>query len=322
MKIVVYFIFITVSFFCNAQTMHPLELPNYQKSKKSFGNMNIRRCFDKDIHSLLLDEIPDNAIMLKSYTFKYYRLNTIKHDIEMLDISSQFLPISFFSDDTLVVQNNINGQFLFYDINTDSTSDICNQSLSSILNSLPYNSWNNMEMNKPWKNIIFNKALTECIYWTDSIIVVHKYSEAENKIFSDTLFNVSNNCRIVNVMYLSNKYIGINIFDIPGMGDYSYIFDVQNKRLAVKKHIFLIEDSQGDYCIVWDYDGLNICRFDENTLKFEKLMEIYSDVDSLHGRFGFVSYNVVAWYTTYSGDYSDFAPLMNQYKLLKIKVIK
>lgn len=96
MKIVVYFIFITVSFFCNAQTMHPLELPNYQKSKKSFGNMNIRRCFDKDIHSLLLDEIPDNAIMLKSYTFKYYRLNTIKHDIEMLDISSQFLPISFF----------------------------------------------------------------------------------------------------------------------------------------------------------------------------------------------------------------------------------
>ena len=34
--------------------------------------MNIRRCFDKDIHSLLLDEIPDNAIMLKSYTFKYY----------------------------------------------------------------------------------------------------------------------------------------------------------------------------------------------------------------------------------------------------------
>jgi hypothetical protein len=264
--------------------------------------MTVHKCFEKNIHSLLLE--------CSSSHHKYYRLNDMTEEILPIIIDTSFSPISFYTDDTLFLWDKTNNKYFFYNITSSIVSEITSSQFPSILAVLLQDSSG---------RVTFNSALTECIYWNRTCILRVKFGKGERQSTIDTLITVQASYPITHVFCLSDSIFIINRFDIPKMKESSFLFEAKKDCAKINKCSFLIDDYLNGRCIAWNEKDGNcyVCRFDSNTLKLEIIMSISASVN-LYGRLGFLSDNTIAWYTGIDLDYSVFVPLLNQQNLLKI----
>ena len=298
MKRILLIYVVLISCTCHAQDVHPLALHDVNLICRS---MTIHKCFEKDLHSLLLE--------CGSGGHKYYKLNDTTGEILPIIIDKSFSPISFYADDTLFLRNNTNNKYFFYDITSSMVSDINRPTFLSILSVLP--------QDFPGR-VNFNSALTECVYWDDKCVLRVRLGEKENHLRVDTLFTTQDFFPITHVFYLSDSIYVINRFNVQTMEESSFLFNAQQKHIKINKDDFLINDCLNGYCIAWKDGNCYMCRFDNNTLELKISMSI-SAFDGLYGRLGFLSKNTIVWYTGVSLDYDTFEPSLNQQKLLKVE---
>lgn len=295
-NLIVYVVIISCT--CHAQNNHPLELRNVNYTCRS---MNVHKCFDKDIHSLLLE--------CSSGEHNYYKLNDLTGEIIPITIDNSLTPISFYTDDTLFLWDKLGGKYLFYSIKNSMVSEIKNPAFLPVLSLLPQDKYDRMT---------FNSALTECVYW-DDVCAWRIYNEAEEEPPRvDTIFKAHESFPITHVFCLSDSIYVINCFDIQTMEELSFILDARQKDIKINKSDFLINDCMDDYCIAWRDGACYACQFDRNTYDLKITISI-SASGGLYGRLGFLSKNTIAWFTGVSLDYHIFEPLLNQQNLLKIE---
>ena len=297
MKTIVLFLALIMAIGCSAQTFSTLDL---SKTNCKFGSMRMHNCFDKNNGLILLESVSEQNI--------YYRLNCGQGSISNISVNKSLLPISFWGNDTLVVWHKENNLFLFYDVKKNNTFEIRIRSLASLLSLLSHDVCDNIK---------FNDNLTECMLWNNSVLVRLKYA-TNDSVSIDTIFQGRGNVPITNVFYLSNNYCLINSYDIKAMEEYTCLIDSTDKRTLKRRCDFLVNDVRGDYCIAWENGICTIMQFDEKSMNFNKVMRISSSFNKLYGRIGFVSPNIIAWYTGIELDYTLFEPLLNQQNLLKI----
>lgn len=296
-KILIVYVVI-MSCTCHAQEKHPLELRNVNNTCSS---MNIHKCFDKNIHSLLL-ECPFGD-------HNYYRLNDLTGEMIPIIIDKPLSPISFYTDDTLFLWDKSSGKYLFYSIKNSMVSEIKKPAFLSVLSVLP---------KKIYNRVTFNSALTECVYWDDMCVwrVSHEAEEEQPRI--DTIFKAQESFPVTHVFCLSDSIYVINRYDIQTMKEVSFLLDARQKHIEVNKSDFLINDCMDDYCIAWRDGACYACQFDSNTFELKITMSI-SASGGLYGRLGFLSKNTIAWYTGVNLDYHIFEPVLNQQNLLNIE---
>ena len=298
MKKILLIYVVLISCICPAQEVHPLELHDVNLTCRS---MTIHKCFEKDLHSLLLE--------CSSNDHKFYKLNDTTGEILPIIIDKSFSPISFYADDTLFLRNDVNNKYFFYDITSSMVSDINRPTFLSILSVLPQDFHGRVN---------FNSALTECVYWNDKRVLRVRLGEKENHLRIDTLFTTQDFSPITQVFNLSDSIYVINRFNVQTMEESSSLFNVKQKHIKINKYDFLINDCLNGYCIAWKDGNCYMCRFDNNTLELKIGMPI-SASGGLYGRLGFLSKNTIVWYTGVSLDYDTFEPLLNQQNLLKVE---
>ncbi len=293
-----------VSSISTAQTIRPLEL----SGTYNYGSMSVHRCFDKNIHSLLLEYPYEQG--------KYYKLDDNNGDIILINIDETYLPISFFSEDTLLVRHKKNKKVCLYDINNDAAFVIDNTPLSSILTSLP------LYVNT---QIAINKSMTGGVFWNDSIIVGLMYSAERGVVQIDTFFHLhggldsTRKLAYLNVFFLTDTIVLINTYNIEEMSEYTSIFDTSCKKTTTRKSEYLFQDCIDGQCIAWNTSGTCfVLQFDRKASTFIKKKQVIPQAPDIYGRIGFVSKNTVAWYTGLSLDYTQFEPIYNQQRIIEM----
>lgn len=296
MKKILVIVIVTMSCVCHAQIPHSLRL---LCDSNICSLMTAQKCFDNNIHSLLLKSSCDH---------NYYRLNDLTGIISPIPIDTNaYEPVSFYTEDTLFLWSKQNRNFLFYDIRRAIVSKVSKLEANSILKVLLQGNHDRMS---------FNQALTECIFWDDTCVLRVKFVEKEQHPRIDTLLQTPKTCPITYVFRVSDSTFVINRFNIPTMEEYSSLLD-EKQNLIIDKYYYKIDDCQNEHCLAWKDGKCYICQFDSNNLELINCIPI-SAFGGLYGRIGFISESTIAWYTRESNDYNTFEPVMNQQDLLII----
>lgn len=295
-KILLSLLFIS-STICHAQDFRPLEM---LKGAKYCKYMKSSRIFFRETNNLLFSCSRGSG---------YFFFDTTG-TIHPITIEDEFVPISFFSGDTLLVRHSPTNQYLFYDINQQEYTDIGQPPFLSLLTVISQEDFNGM---------VLDSTLTSGIWWNDTaLFVVSLNTDISHKTETNVILCVHNDSHITGVFPFSDKYVFINIFDVPRMAEHTCIFSLDERCIADSNCGFLVNDCRGNSCIAWRDGECAIWKVDKTASFILKIRDI-SAYTTLHGRLGFVSQNIIAWYTREACDYSTFEPILNQQRLLKIR---
>lgn len=290
-------ILVVASAVCHAQVFRPLEMSERVNHCKY---MKVYKCLSQESDNLLLSCLHDGRCC-------YLDTAGIIHPIA---IEGEFVPISFFTGDALIVRHGSSNQYLLYDITQQEVSDLGQPALLSILNEIPQERCNGM---------VLNRTFTDGIWWNDSALFLVSYkADISRKRGKEAIFHAPKECHITNAFLFSDKYVFINIIDVPMINEYTCVFDLEKGCVTKQNCGFLVNDCRGNYCIAWINGGCAIWQVDEKASLACKIQDITAST-GLYGRLGFVSQNTIAWYTREDYDYSTFEPILNQQRLLKIQ---
>lgn len=284
----IFFLLTTIGSIGFAQTIQYLNLPSdgYFHDRKSPTMLRAHRCFDRDIHSLFLESEEGNA---------YYSLSDIQGDFTPLSIDSFMIPLSFFSEDCLLVYHKTLARYMLYDIYNHELCEIEDGPVRSLLQDLP----------PGVKKFCFNKSLDQCLYWDDSRIVHIGYDAIRKMAYSDTVFVAKPDVPILHAIILTDSLAAITSYDINRMREFTSIVDIQRKSIKKLECGYVLTDYLDGLCIIARY-GWFVSEFDSKTLKMKKIKKF----KFTGGRAGFISSNTITGFSGIWYDYELFDPQM------------